>query len=550
MLTSVFAKAVGDRWRAVAIGTGVIALWMPMAMAIYKDIDLSIYTDLPQAVREMMGIPVGADAAALSFNVMLGFAGALTIAGLAVSIGAASIAGEERNGTMSLLLGNPRSRTHVLLAKAASMLLLVGLATIGLWVVALSTPRVLDVAIGDLRVGAMMLHLGINASFYGLVALAIGAWTGSRSVASGTAAGLMALGYIGAALVPLADRITWLAQLSPWHYFAAGEPLINGPQWGDLAMLLAGCGVALAASIVGVNRRDLGSGTVTAPLLDRLRGNPVSRRFFDQLAGKTRVSHLWTKATSENQAMVIVVSLVMFLVMGVLMGPMYSAIKSNLAELNDQFPEALLAVAGGGDMSTPQGWFQVETFSLMAPIAIMTVTVASGARSLAGAESDRTMGLLLANPIRRFRIVFAYAIAMTVQAVVVGTAILAGVAVANLISSLGISYGAIAATSLLVTLLGLFFGAVALALGGATGSARVAISGTLGLALTSHLLNSFLPLSERLASWARLTPNHYFLGSDPLTNGMHWGHGAALAGGSAVLVLLAAALFDRRDLRG
>ena len=109
--------------------------------------------------------------------------------------------------------------------------------------------------------------------------------------------------------------------------------------------------------------------------------------------------------------------------------------------------------------------------------------------------------------------------------------------------------GNIAATSLLVTLLGLVFGTLALALSAATGRAKVAVYGTIGAALALHLLNSFLPLNDSLAGYARWSPFYYYLTSDPLTNGMHWGHGALLAGLTLTLMALSVVLFQHRDLR-
>lgn len=44
-------------------------------------------------------------------------------------------------------------------------------------------------------------------------------------------------------------------------------------------------------------------------------------------------------------------------------------------------------------------------------------------------------------------------------------------------------------------------------------------------------------------------PFHYYLSSDPLTNGMHWGHGAMLLSVFAILVVAAIRLFDNRDFR-
>lgn len=549
MLSSIFAKAIRDRWIAMSVATGLVGVWLVLAMAIYRDIDISVYTDLPAAIRDLMGIPAGADAATLAYNVMLDFAAALTVAGLAVSMGAAAIAGEERNGTVGLLLGNPKTRTHVLASKLAAMVLLVAAATVLLWGAAELAPVLLGVEIGDTHLGAMHLHLAVNAVFYGSLALAVGGWTGNRTMASAVPAGVMAISYFATGLLPLVDPVAGLAKAFPWYYFASSGPLTNGINWAHLGVLATGSAAFVAIAFVGVNRRDLRGQSVGVSLLDRLRDNAHTARVFDRLAGSTRVSHIWVKTTSEHQALLFITAGVMFGLMGVLMGPMYTAIEADIATVGQDFPQAVMALAGNGDLSTPQGWFQVETFSLMAPISIMIVTVVIGARALAGEEANRTIGLLLANPIRRSRIVVEKAFAMVVYAVTVGASIFAGVGVANLISGLDMSYGGIAATSLLVTLLGLSFGFLGLALSAATGRARIATYGTIGIALTSHLLNSFLPLSDNLAVWARITPHYYFLSSDPLNRGMHWGHAALLTAITGVLLATAVWTFDHRDLR-
>ncbi|WP_286218893.1 hypothetical protein [Paraoerskovia sediminicola] len=49
---------------------------------------------------------------------------------------------------------------------------------------------------------------------------------------------------------------------------------------------------------------------------------------------------------------------------------------------------------------------------------------------------------------------------------------------------------------------------------------------------------------------AKLSPWYYYLGSDPLTNGVDWLHLAVLAAVAAVGLGLAARYFPRRDLRG
>jgi ABC-2 type transport system permease protein len=159
------------------------------------------------------------------------------------------------------------------------------------------------------------------------------------------------------------------------------------------------------------------------------------------------------------------------------------------------------------------------------------------------------MGLLLANPVRRSKIVLEKAWAMVVYAFVVGFAIFASVAIGSLLGGLGMNLGDVAATSLLVTLVGLVFGSLSLALSAGTGQVRIALYGAVGAALIFYVLNAFLQLDANLGEWARVSPFYYYLGSDPLLEGMHWGHGALLGGLSVSLIGLAVWLFSKRDLR-
>ncbi len=550
MLATVFTKATRDRWLGVAIGAGLLALWMLMAMAVYRDIDLSLYTNLPEAIRGVMGIPDGADVATLAYSVLFGFAGSLTLAGLAVSMGTGSIAGEERNGTLGLLLGNPKSRTYVLVSKAASMVLLTVLGSLVVWGAGLATPAILSVDIGNSHVGAFALHMMVNALFYGFLAMAVGAWTGNASLSSGISAGVMVISYFAVGLLPLVQGLEDLVKVFPWYYFDGSQPLVNGVSWGHMAVLVGGIVFFAAAALVGVNRRDLRNNVSRVTVLDRLRANPTTQKIVERLAGSARVSRISIKTASDHQGLLIIVAYVMFLVMGLLLGPMYNAIDDVLADFSASMPDNLLAMFGGGDISTPEGWYQIETFSLMVPIAIIVVTVVIGARAVAGEEARRTMDLLLANPVSRAKIVLEKAAAMIVHAAVVGFATFAGVALGSVISGLGMDTGNIAAASLLGTLLGLVFGALSLVLSAATGRVRLAVYATIGVALTFYLVNSLLQLSERLAGWAKWSPNYYYLTSDPLVNGMHWGHAAVLAALVAGLILLAIPLFQRRDVRG
>jgi ABC-2 type transport system permease protein len=549
MLATVFTKTTRDRWIGAAVASGAIALWLLMGMAVYRDIDLAVYTELPEVWRALAGIPEGSDVGVLAFSVIFGFAAAVVLASIALSMGASSIAGEERDGTMGLLLGNPKTRAHVLLSKAAAMTVLLAGATLVLYGASLVVPRILSVATGGVHLEAIAFHLLVNAMFYGTLAMLIGAWTGERSKASGVTVTVMLLSFFAVGILPLIEGAADFARIFPWYYFDSSDPVVNGVEWGHLA-ILGGLSIAfLALAVVGVNRRDLRERTVRTGLIDRLREHPATRTMIDRLAGSTRVSRVWIKTLSEHQGLVIISGYLMFLVMGVLMGPMYLAIDDTLADFSEMAPEALMALVGNADMSTPEGWFETETFSMMAPIAVALVTVAIGAKALAGEESDRTMGLLLGNPIKRSSVVLEKVGAMTAGAVIVGVLTFLGVWFGSLVSGLGMSVGNIAAICLLVTLFGLVIGAAALALGALTGRVRIAVYGAIGIGLVSYLVTTLFTLSDQLARFATWTPFHYYFGDLPLTNGLDPMHAVVLTVMFVVLVGLSVVLFERRDLR-
>ncbi|MDE2702321.1 MAG: ABC transporter permease subunit [Chloroflexota bacterium] len=548
-LANITLKTTRDRWLGWVISAVSLALLLLFGMAAYREIDLTIYTELPEAFRSLFGIGEGVDAGGLAVGYILGSFGAFVTAAMALVFGSAAIAGEERNGTMNILLANPKSRTHVLLSKAASLVVLAALTVAILWASVYPAAALMDVEISGLEVEALALHLYVNAVYYGMLALAIGAITGNRDTASGVAAGILVISFFAVGLLPLVEGLENLRKAFPWYYFDGSDPIYNGIAWDHLAVLASASVVLLVAAVVGFGRRDLKSQSVGTSLLDRMRSNPILNRIVGRLAGSARVSSIWLKTASDYQTLLLVTSAAMFLVMGVILGPMYASLTEETRVAFHNFPEELIALFGGGELGTPEGWYTLETFGLMAPLAVILVTAVTGAGALAGEESRRTMGLLLANPIRRSRIVIEKSATMTLFGIAVGIATFAGVSLGSVFGGLGMSFVNIGSTAALQVLSGLVFGFLALAIGAGSGRVSAAIYGAVGAALVSHLLTSLVKINDGLAGIAWLSPFHYYLVSDPLNTGMDWGDALVLTVLSAALFGLSIFLFQRRDIR-
>ena len=171
MLTTVFTKTIRDRWLGWTIAVVCLMLLTLYGMAVYRQIDLSILTSMPEAYVALIGIREDVDAGGLAVGAIQGLYGAITLAAMALAMGAASVAGEERDGTMGILLGNPKGRTHVLVSKAAAMVLLAAVSVLILWGAVYAIAAMLGVEIGGLDVEALSLHMFVNVLFYGLLAI-------------------------------------------------------------------------------------------------------------------------------------------------------------------------------------------------------------------------------------------------------------------------------------------------------------------------------------------------------------------------------------------
>ncbi len=404
VVAAIARKAVRDRWVGMTVGAALVASFLWMGMAIYRDIDLSVYRDLPEVFRNLFSVGNVTDAATLAYGAVYGFYGGMTVVGIAIAVGAQGVAGEERNGTMGLLLGNPVRRAEVFVAKAAGLVVLAVGGTAILWAAGRLVPAVLDVDLTGLHVEAQMVHLFATALFFGFLALGVGAATGRTAVASGVAGVVLVVSFVAAGVLPLVGSLAEAAKVFPWYWYSGTDPVHHGVDAGSVSWLIVGAVVFFAGGLAALERRDLRADGAGVSLVDRLRSHPVAGRVVEGLAGSGRVSALWVKTVSDNQV-VVVVSLLVLFPLTVMMGPMYTAIDEALRRFTAHIPDVLFALVGGADMATPAGWFQGEVYALTAPAILIAITTTVGARAVAGEEQRRTLGLLLANPIGRARVV-------------------------------------------------------------------------------------------------------------------------------------------------
>lgn len=221
-------------------------------------------------------------------------------------------------------------------------------------------------------------------------------------------------------------------------------------------------------------------------------------------------------------------------------------------EINEILGEegSILRVMAGNveDFSSPEGYLTAESFSLMLPMLFIVFSLWLGTSWMAGEERRGAMEVLLANPIRRSSVLLQKFAAIVTASVGLALIVLIGTVVGAVAIDMDISYWKVAQACGSLVLLGITFAALAVFLGGATGKTGFTIGVGAAVGVLAYLANSVAPIVDAL-DWIRyVSPMYYYIGGDPLTNGINLAHAAVLVAASAVMVVLASYLFERRDL--
>ena len=223
----------------------------------------------------------------------------------------------------------------------------------------------------------------------------------------------------------------------------------------------------------------------------------------------------------------------------------------DLDQLLDQLPPAIreFFASSSLDISSPEGFLNLEFFSFVGPLLILAFTVVVGGSATAGELERGTLDLLLANPIPRWRIVVDKGAALLVGAVVIGLAMWIGAAAGAAVAGVDLDLGSVGQALVSTLLLGLALGAFALAAGSLTGQRWLSAGLALAVGIAGFFLNGLGALVDWLEPFRPLSPFYHYIANDPLRNGLDPGSATVLVGWVVVGFLVAVVAFERRDLR-
>ena len=229
MQTSVFTATLHDQRRGLigwSMGTAATVVLMAAIWPSFSDIDIDgLLAQYPDALVEVFNVADMSTGTgylnAELFSLMLP---AIFIV-FAVGRGARVLAGEEEDGTLELLVSLPVSRTSILLQKGAALTVgvvaLAGVLFLATWL----SSQVLGLGISVRAALNGAISMGLLGIEFGLIALAIGACVGRRSVAVGASACLAGAAYLVYLAAQLIDSLRPLRHVSPFYQAISGGPL-------------------------------------------------------------------------------------------------------------------------------------------------------------------------------------------------------------------------------------------------------------------------------------------------------------------------------------
>lgn len=234
--------------------------------------------------------------------------------------------------------------------------------------------------------------------------------------------------------------------------------------------------------------------------------------------------------------------------MAAMVAGLYSSMGDAYGDLLEDIPAAVEGMLGNADPSTPEGFLQVELFSIVAPGLAIAVAVSVGAGALAGAEQSGRMTLITTGPIRRSQVVSASIAATLIATTAVAAALLIGILVGSGVATLGVALSRVAAACISLGLLAGTVGLITLAAGALTGRRSFALGVGTSVTVVSYAVDAFFPLSSNLAPLAKVSLWYPYAHNQPLVNGLDPRHVAVLSAIGLAAAAVAYWGFDRRDL--
>jgi len=174
-------------------------------------------------------------------------------------VGAANraLAGEEEDGTLSLLLAYPLSRRSLVLQRFAAVVVTIALLGLAFWLSLVVATSLAGMDVGAGALGQALLLFTLLGLAVGSVTLTVGAATGRKAAGIAAGAGVGVAMYLLNTLGQINETLAPYRVLSLFRYTGGTTPLGRGLGAVDVAVLVGTTLALLAVTLILFERRDI-----------------------------------------------------------------------------------------------------------------------------------------------------------------------------------------------------------------------------------------------------------------------------------------------------
>ena len=213
-----------------------------------------------------------------------------------------------------------------------------------------------------------------------------------------------------------------------------------------------------------------------------------------------------------------------------------------------ELPDAVKALLGGADYTSPSGFIGAEVFS-WAPAVLAIFGIMAGTSMLAGEETNGTVDLLLSQPVSRTTLMLAKLAGVFAATVAIAAVIYVGFLLSvPFVAEMDIGYGELALATLNLALVMSFFAAFSACAGAYLRSRGAATGLAVALAVASYFVNYLGELVDVIRPLRYVSVMHYNGGAAAITEGIDVAGAALLIALTGLCVVLGLRAFNQRDL--
>jgi ABC-2 type transport system permease protein len=234
-----------------------------------------------------------------------------------------------------------------------------------------------------------------------------------------------------------------------------------------------------------------------------------------------------------------------FALMAALVVFLYPSYSSQMKGM--ELPDAVKALMGGADYTSPRGFIGAEIFS-WGPAVLAVFGIMAGTSLLAGEEANGTLDLLLSQPISRTTLMLAKLAGVFVACIGICALISVGWLLSVPFVGMDISMADLLLATFNLTLTMTFFAAFSAWAGAYLASRGMATGLAVALAVASFFVSYIAELVDAVQPLRYASVFHYNGGATSITEGIDVAGAAVLVGLMLLFTALGLRAFNARDL--